>query len=113
MKQQESEKDMLLASNKSLAEYNLSWEPKITTGKQKLVELYQIACQMEKSVEEREKMMGSQGDNINIDTALAMLQSSTTQAEEESEALAEKFLDRTLDVDTFVEVRFYMIITDT
>ena len=48
--------------------------------------------------------MGSQGEAINIDTALAMLQSAATQADEESEALADKFLDRTLDVDTFVEV---------
>lgn len=94
---------MLLASNKSLAEYNLGWEPRITVGKQKLVELYQKACQLEKCVEEKEKQMGNQGDYLNFETALALLHSATTQAEEESETLAEKFLDHTLDVDTFLE----------
>lgn len=103
VKQQESEKDVILASNKSLAEYNLSWEPKVTIGKQKLVELYQTACQLEKIVEEKEKKMGNQNEGINTDTAMALLQSAASQAEDESEAVADKFLDRTLDVDTFVE----------
>ncbi|KAI9560021.1 putative vacuolar protein sorting-associated protein 37B [Daphnia sinensis] len=101
VKQQESEKDMLLASNKSLAEYNLTWEPKISSGKQKLVELYQIGSQLEKSLEEKEIM--GHGESITLDTALGLLQSATLQADEESEKLAEKFLDKSLDVDTFVE----------
>ena len=94
---------MLLASNKSLAEYNLSWEPKLNAGKQKLVELYQTASQLERSQEEKEKRMGEQGDAITSDTAIGLLQSATLQAEEESEQLADKFLDRALDVDIFVE----------
>lgn len=94
---------MLLASNKSLAEYNLSWEPKLNAGKQKLVELYQSASQLERSQEEKEKRMEEQGDSITLDTAIGLLQSATLQAEEESEQLADKFLDRALDVDTFVE----------
>ncbi|XP_057365604.1 vacuolar protein sorting-associated protein 37B-like isoform X2 [Daphnia carinata] len=103
VKQQEGEKDMLLASNKSLAEYNLTWEPKISSRKQKLVELYQIGSQLERSQEEKEKRMEEQGDSITLDTAIGLLQSATLQAEEESEQLADKFLDRALDVDTFVE----------
>jgi ESCRT-I complex subunit VPS37 len=92
-----------LASNKSLAEYNLTWEPKLNSGKQKLVELYQIASQLERSREEKEKEVEGQADSISLDTAIGLLQSATLQAEEESEQLAEKFLDRALDVDTFVE----------
>jgi ESCRT-I complex subunit VPS37 len=103
VKQQEAEKDVLLASNKSLAEYNLTWEPKLNSGKQKLVELYQIASQLERSREEKEKEVEGQADSISLDTAIGLLQSATLQAEEESEQLAEKFLERALDVDTFVE----------
>lgn len=47
--------------------------------------------------------MEEQGNNITLDTAVVLLQSATLQAEEESEQLAEKFLEKTLDVDTFVE----------
>lgn len=103
MKQQEAEKDMLLASNKSLAEYNLSFEPKLNIGKQKLIELYQIASQLEKTQDEKDKKMEEHGGNVSIETAIGLIQSATQQAEEESEKLAEKFLERTLDVDTFVE----------
>ena len=103
VKQQESEKDILLASNKSLAEYNLSWEPKVNSGRQKLIELYQTAAQVDKILEEKEKLLENQGGNINLDTAVVLLQSSATQAEQESEVIAEKFLDGTLDVDTFTE----------
>lgn len=92
---------MLLASNKSLAEYNLTWEPKISSGKQKLVELYQIASQIERSLEENETV--GQGEGITLETAIGLLQSATLQAEEDSEKLAEKFLDKSLDVDTFVD----------
>lgn len=92
-----------MASNKSLAEYNLSWEPKINIGKQKLVELYQTASQLERSVQEKEKKLEQHGEIVPLDAALVMLQSSASQAEEESEGLADKFMDRTLDVETFLE----------
>lgn len=94
---------MLLASNKSLAEYNLSWEPKLNAGKQKLVELYHTASQLAQSRQEKESKLEEQGESITLETAIGLLQSATLQAEEESEKLAEKFLERDLDVDSFVE----------
>lgn len=81
----------------------MSWEPKLNAGKQTLVELYQTASQLERSQEEKEKRMEEQGDSITLDTAIGLLQSATLQAEEESENLAEKFLEKVLDVDMFVE----------
>ena len=56
IKQQESEKDVLLASNKSLAEYNLKFEPKINSNKAKLIELYQSASELDSVVQEKEKV---------------------------------------------------------
>lgn len=47
--------------------------------------------------------MQEQGDNMTPETAVVLIQSSASQTEEESDQLADKFLDRTLDVDTFVE----------
>merc|ERR1712136_19862 len=103
VKQQESEKDMLLVSNKSLAEYNLSFEPKLSVGRQKLVELHQTASQLEKSLQEKEASFEESGGEITLDTAIALLQTAAVQAEEESEALANNFLDQNLDVETFVD----------
>lgn len=103
VKQQESEKDVLLASNKSLADYNLSFEPKVNSGRQRLIELYQTASQLVSSIEEKERRLGEMGESVSLDTATACLDSAASQAEEESENLAEKFLDKTLDAETFIE----------
>ena len=103
VKLQESEKEMLLASNKSLAEYNLSWEPKVNGGRQKLVELYQVAAKLDESLEEKEKEFRAAGGEVNVETAMVMLQSSAQQSEEECDLIVEKFMDGTLDVDTFIE----------
>ena len=93
----------MLASNKSLAEYNLKFEPKINSNKAKLIELYQSASELDSVVQEKEKKMDKQGDNMTTETAVVLIQSSASQTEEESDQLAEKFLDKTLDVDTFIE----------
>jgi len=103
VKQQESEKDVLLVSNKSLAEYNISFEPKLNVGRQKLIELHQNASQLERVVQEKETNFEEQGGEVTLDTAIALLQTAAVQAEEESETLANNFLDQNLDVETFVD----------
>lgn len=103
VKQQDSEKDMLLVSNKSLAEYNLTFEPKLSIGRQKLIESHQIASQLEKSLQEKENSFEKQGGEVTLETAIALLQTAAVQAEEESETLANSFLDQNLDVETFVD----------
>ena len=103
MKQQESEKDVLLVSNKSLAEYNLTFEPKLSIGRQKLIELHQTASQIENNLQAKEASFEESGGEVTLETAIALLQTAAVQAEEESEALANNFLDQNLDVEKFVD----------
>jgi len=103
VKQQESEKDVLLVSNKSLAEYNLTFEPKLSVGRQKLIELHQTASQLENDIQGKEESFEQSGAEVTLETAIALLQTAAVQAEEESEALANNFLDQNLDVETFVD----------
>merc|ERR1719382_995970 len=51
MKALQEEKEMLLTSNKSLAEYNLSQEPIVREAKARLQEKYQTAQQLGQEVE--------------------------------------------------------------
>merc|ERR1719216_195032 len=52
MKVLQEEKEMLLTSNKSLAEYNLSQEPIVREAKARLQEKYQATQQLGKVVRE-------------------------------------------------------------
>lgn len=49
----ETEKEMLMASNKSLAEFNLSKQPELEEGKQTLKQLSEQANQLCTSVKEK------------------------------------------------------------
>jgi ESCRT-I complex subunit VPS37 len=97
------EKEMLMASNKSLAEYNLSQEPVISEGKQKLVEKYQIAAELAEEVKKIKTELDGQTGKVSPDTMLALLEAANQEAEEESEKLADQFLNDGGDVEEFVE----------
>jgi len=99
----EMEKEMLMASNKSLAEFNLSREPRLRQAKQRLVSTYEMATSVYSEVEQNQKELESLKSQTSLDTTLALLQTSAAQSEEESEELAEKFLEGGMDVDEFLE----------
>ncbi|KAG8230660.1 hypothetical protein J437_LFUL010679 [Ladona fulva] len=99
----ETEKEVLMASNKSLAEYNLSKEPELTEGKQRLAEISETASDVYKSVENKLAELKQRSGNLSVETTLALLQTAAAQTEEESENLAEKFLGGDLEVDSFLE----------
>lgn len=44
---------MLIASNQSLAEFNLTKEPEIISGKERLSEMYEVTEKLYKSVTEK------------------------------------------------------------
>ena len=94
---------MLLASNKSLAEYNLAFEPKVNTGRNKLIELHYTAAELDKIVEERSRTKEEQGSSVTMDEAIVLVQSAAGQSEEESESMVEKFMDGALDPESFIE----------
>jgi len=102
VKQWESEKEMLMTSNKSLAEFNLTYEPKLTEGKAALMELYERARSLGDEVEIKRAKVESLSSRTSLDTTYAVLQTAAAEADEESETFAEKFLLGEVDVDTFV-----------
>ena len=52
------EKQTLLASNKSVAEYNLSREPRLAQAKTQLAQTYEKAVEVQKSFEQNKQKLG-------------------------------------------------------
>jgi len=99
----ETEKEMLMASNRSLAEFNLTKQPELEEGKQVLKELSEQASQLCISVRDKLDEMRDKSGTMTVDTALDLLQAAAAEIEEESEGIAEKFLAGDIEVDEFLD----------
>uniref|UniRef100_A0A1A8HVZ7 Vacuolar protein sorting 37 homolog C n=1 Tax=Nothobranchius kuhntae TaxID=321403 RepID=A0A1A8HVZ7_NOTKU len=102
------EREMALASNRSLAEQNLDMKPHLELKKEVLVARY---CHLETVGETyrqhcslRDGMVGQ----ISPEALFPRLQTETGETEAESEALADEFLDGSLPLDSFLE-RFLLL----
>jgi len=92
MKALYNEKEMLMASNKSLAEYNMSQEPVLREAKEKLLEKYTEATRLSEEVRSLQSQLEQKSGNVRPDTLLALLEAANQEAEEESETLMDTFL---------------------
>ena len=126
-----------MASNKSLAEYNLSQEQPLTDARCRLQEKHRETRRMAEKVKNLRRDVEEKGGSMDPDTVLGILQASlvppfdpqaskncnesiclvllthlffTTipqaegaKTEEESDALADKFIRKDCDVDEFLE----------
>ncbi|XP_073258014.1 vacuolar protein sorting-associated protein 37B-like [Porites lutea] len=96
-------RDVLIASNKSLAEHNLSQKPKLERNKQLLIDAHQNKALIQAEFEKNRTKLEAFSTQYSPDTTLALLQTSTAQAEEEAEKTADKFLDREMNVEDFIQ----------
>lgn len=103
IKDLEAEKEVLMASNRSLAEFNLTKEPQLAEGKQHLQELSETGAALCQRIESKVSELKQHSGDMTLETTLALLQTAAAESEEESEAIAEKFLEGDLDIDSFLE----------
>nr|CAI5837935.1 unnamed protein product [Callosobruchus analis] len=103
LKEIENEKENIMASNHSVAEYNLSKEPELVELREKVQELSKQGEELSKSVEEKMKILREKGGDMSLETALALLQTAASEMEVESDKTAQKFLDSDTDLDDFLE----------
>jgi len=97
-----TEKEMLLAQNKSLAEWNLSQEPKLREAKSRLLDVYEQAAKLKEEAESKRSQLNALSNQRSLDTTLALLQTAAAQAEEESEKIAEGFVSGDMPIDGFL-----------
>lgn len=103
MKALHDEKKMLLASNKSLAEYNLSQEPLVREAKARLHEKYQTAQSLGEEVKALKADLDTKQGNVSPDTLLALLEAANQEVEEESENMMDTFLQGGGSLEEFLE----------
>ncbi|KAG5894717.1 hypothetical protein JTB14_006137 [Gonioctena quinquepunctata] len=103
LKEIENEKENIMASNKSMAEFNLSKEPELVEGREKLQEVSEMGEQLTKSVEEKTEELRSKGGDMSLETALALLQTAASEMEEESDKIAKKYLESEVELEDFVD----------
>uniref|UniRef100_A0A0V0GDB2 Putative vacuolar protein n=1 Tax=Triatoma dimidiata TaxID=72491 RepID=A0A0V0GDB2_TRIDM len=102
-KEIEKQKELLLVSNRSLAEFNLNKEPILLTAKNQLLELNEICVNLYKAVEGKYSATTSSKSLNKFESRLSLVQMAAQEMEEESEALAESFLSGSNEIEYFLE----------
>lgn len=96
-------KDMTLAGNRSLAEGNLLYQPKLDALKATLTQKYQELQVLFEAYQIKKTKLDRQSSNASLETLLALLQTEGAKIEEDTENMAEKFLDGEVPLDTFID----------
>nr|XP_012788745.1 unnamed protein product [Sorex araneus] len=97
-------KEMTLAGNRSLAEGNLLFQPRLDALKARLTQKYQELQALFDAYQIRKTKLDKQSSSASLETLLALLQAEGAKIEEDTENMAEKFLDGELPLDSFVDV---------
>ncbi|KAG7303621.1 hypothetical protein JYU34_012152 [Plutella xylostella] len=103
VKDWETEREMLIASNRSLAEYNLGKEPELSELKQQVQAASEAGEQRCSRIQELLDEYKSKSAGISADTTQALLQTAAAESEEKSENIAQDFLSGKIDTDKFLE----------
>ncbi|XP_043910073.1 vacuolar protein sorting-associated protein 37D [Protopterus annectens] len=98
----QTEREKLLASNRRLAEENLSLQPQLEYNKQHLAGRYKQLEKMLAEYQESQCRMEKYQERCNPKVALAVLRSELDNSEDESEGLMEEFLQHNLPLETFL-----------
>ncbi|KAG9511057.1 Polyprenol reductase [Fragariocoptes setiger] len=102
IKELETEREMLMASVKSLAEFNIAKQPTFEENKRKLRETLVESNAVKDEIEKKGTKLLELSKRTSLESTLAVILSTTSEAEEESEGVAQSFLDGTIQYDTFV-----------
>ncbi|KAM7234307.1 hypothetical protein CapIbe_014465, partial [Capra ibex] len=97
-------KEMTLASNRSLAEGNLLYQPQLDSRKARLTQKYQELQVLFEAYQIKKTKLDKQSSSASLETLLALLQAEGAKIEEDTENMAEKFLDGELPLDSFIDV---------
>ncbi|CAK1590305.1 unnamed protein product [Parnassius mnemosyne] len=103
VKDWETEKEMMIASNRSLAEFNLAREPELEELKSEVQQKSEAGEQLCNHIQELLDEYKTKSAGISPDTTLALLQTAAAESEEQSENISHDFLSGKIDVDKFLE----------
>ncbi|XP_004709784.1 vacuolar protein sorting-associated protein 37B [Echinops telfairi] len=97
-------KEMTLTSNRSLAEGNLLYQPQLDSLRASLSQKYQELQLLFDAYQIKKTRLDRQSNSASLETLLALLQAEGAKIEEDTENMAEKFLDGEVPLDSFIDV---------
>ncbi|XP_004389341.2 vacuolar protein sorting-associated protein 37C [Trichechus manatus latirostris] len=97
------EREMALATNRSLAEQNLEFQGPLEISRSNLSDKYQELRSLMERCQEQKAKLEKFSSALQPETLLDLLQVEGVKIEEESEAMAEKFLEGEVPLETFLE----------
>uniref|UniRef100_A0A8C7IZM9 VPS37 C-terminal domain-containing protein n=1 Tax=Oncorhynchus kisutch TaxID=8019 RepID=A0A8C7IZM9_ONCKI len=96
-------KELTLVSNISLAEQNLQLQPSLDLQKNQLTSRYRHLQELYDNYQLRKSTLYHGSGNSSLDILLALLQAEGAKIEEETENMADSFLDGELPLDCFID----------
>lgn len=96
-------KELTLATNRSLAEQNLQLQPSLDQQKNQLTKRYCHLQELYDDYQLRKSTLDHSSGNSSLDILLALLQAEGAKIEEETENMADSFLDGDLSLDSFID----------
>uniref|UniRef100_A0A8D3CZV8 VPS37 C-terminal domain-containing protein n=1 Tax=Scophthalmus maximus TaxID=52904 RepID=A0A8D3CZV8_SCOMX len=92
-----------LVNNRTLAEQNLDLQPRLEHKKEQLTKRYNCLQENFESYQLRKSTLDHNSGNTSLDTLLALLQAEGAKIEEETENMADSFLDGDMTLDAFID----------
>nr|XP_020445988.1 vacuolar protein sorting-associated protein 37B [Monopterus albus] len=96
-------KEKTLVNNRTLAEQNLVLQPVLEHKKEQLTKSYNLLQEYFESYQLRKSTLDHKSGNSSLDTLLALLQTEGAKIEEETENMADSFLDGNMTLDSFID----------
>lgn len=94
---------MTIVKNKSMAEYNMSIEPKLISIKAQIAAMYEEANKLKTELAKDKSKLDTVRGELSLDVMNIMLQTEAAKSEEESEKIADNFCEKKMSVDDFLE----------
>ncbi|RVE68865.1 hypothetical protein OJAV_G00096570 [Oryzias javanicus] len=103
MQEVQQNKEKTLANNRTLAEHNLALQPSLEHKKEDLTKRYRCLQERFESFQLRKSTLDHKSGNTSLDTLLALLQTEGAKIEEETENMADSFMDGDINLDSFID----------
>ncbi|XP_066510627.1 VPS37B subunit of ESCRT-I a [Hoplias malabaricus] len=103
VKEVKQSKEMTLASNRSLAEQNLQLQPGLDLQKNELTKCYRSLQDIFEVYQLHKSTLDHKSGTSSLDTLLALLQTEGAKIEEETENMADSFLNGDMTLDAFID----------
>lgn len=103
MQDVQQSKERTLVNNRTLAEENLALQPRLEHKKEQLTKRYSCLQESFESYQLRKSTLDHKSGNTSLDILLALLQAEGAKIEEETENMADSFLDGDMTLDSFID----------